>query len=325
MSRFTRTILISVLFVVPLIARPADPPVYQVVGTLPNIMDGQPLQTLVFDREARRLYAGSDYGLYWADLSATQPQMQGPIIRKHIEKIDVAPDLGRVFYAAVDEIGYVDEKGGPPVKISAGNAWDLVYEPTQHEVYVSFSRTADVLVFDARTGALRATVALPGWNASELEMVPGKVFFLVGGKEGIYAIDAKTHQAAAWPVTGSILTPGTLEADPGGRYLFLARNQEIDAIDVATATVTGRVTMFGTAAIGFDPGTGLLLAIWADPTADDRRHLVALRPDAIGLTQVQDLKYPDIGRIGVEPTNHGFIQAGNLGFVVWSSDRAPVK
>jgi hypothetical protein len=320
MSRFTRTLLVTSLFVVPLTARPAGPPAYQVVATLPNVVDGQPLRTLIFDREARRLYAGSQFGLYGSDLSGAEPVWQGPIVRKNIRKIEVAPDLGRVFYAAVDEVGYVDAAGGGAVKISAGNASDLVYEPTQHELYVAFERTSAVLVFDARTGQRRQSVALPGWNAFELEAIPGRVFLFVGGKDGIYAIDASTHRLSRWPVAGHLLTPGALEADPGGRYLFLARNEEIDAIDIATSKLVGRVTgMRSTPAVGFDPGTGLLVAMWTD--VQQVNKIVAIRPDAGGLTDVNNLTFPSIGSIGVEPTNHGFIQAGDHAFIVWSSER----
>src|ERR1017187_8207920 len=95
MSRLTGTILVTSLLVVHLTARPAGPPQYQVVANLPNVVDGQPFTTLVFDRTAHRLYAGSPLGLYWADLSAAEPQMQGPLVRKYITKIEVAPDLGR--------------------------------------------------------------------------------------------------------------------------------------------------------------------------------------------------------------------------------------
>ena len=280
---------------------------------------------LVFSPGAGGLF-GDQCRLLSAERADFLANLDQPLVKRSVWKIEAAWDLGRVFFAAQDYIGYVDAKGGEAKQIATGNAQDLVYEPTKHEIYASFARTAEVQVFDARTGTLAATISLPGWNASELESVPGKVFCLLGGKDGIYAIDANTHRIAAWPVDGRIVTPGYLEADPGGRTLFMARDQEIDAIDVASAKVTGRVTMLGTAAIGFDPGTGFLLATWDDPNSTDYLKVVALRPDANGLTEVERLRNPSIGGIGVEPTQNGFIQAGNHALLVWSSALpAPVR
>jgi hypothetical protein len=300
-----------------------DPPHYQVIATLPNVVDGQPFKSIVFDRVAHRLYVGSQQGVYFADLKAGEPQFQGPLVRRSVWKVEPAWDLGRVFFAAQDYIGYVDAKGGEGTQIATGNASDLVYEPTKQEVYASFSRSAEIQVFDARTGKLNAKIKLPGWNATELESVPGRVFCFLGGQDGIYAIDANTHKIAKWKVDGKIITPGLLEADPNGKTLFMARQQELVAIDIATAKVTGKVTMYGMAAMGFDPGTGLLVATYHDVDARDLIKVAAFRADATGLTEVENLQNPPIGQIGVEPTTNGFVQAGFKGLLVWSSSPAP--
>jgi hypothetical protein len=84
--------------------------------------------------------------------------------------------------------------------------------------------------------------------------------------------------------------------------------------------------MYGMAAMGFDPGTGLLLATFHEVESRDFIKVVALRPDATGLNEVESMQNPAIGQIGVEPTTNGFIQAGNKGLLVWSSaPPAPVK
>ena len=59
----------------------------------------------MFDPGVRRLYAGSDRGLFWADLGEAEPRMKGPLFKRDILKIEMAPDLGRVFYLDADEIG----------------------------------------------------------------------------------------------------------------------------------------------------------------------------------------------------------------------------
>jgi hypothetical protein len=323
LSRVASAVVVAGLLIVPLTARPVDPPHYQVIATLPNVVDGQPFKSVVFDRTAKRLYVGSQQGIYFADLTVGEPQFQGPLLRRSVWKVEPAWDLGRVFFAGQDYIGYVDAKGGEATQIATGNASDLAYEPTKQEVYASFTRSAEVQVFDARTGKLNAKIKLPGWNASELESVPGRVFCMLGGKDGIYAIDATTHKIAPWKVDGKIITPGTLEADPNGTTLFMARQQELVAIDIASAKVTGKVTMYGMAAMGFDTGTGLLLATFQEVESRDFIKIVALRPDKTGLVEVESLQNPSIGGIGVEPTINGFIQNGNKGLLVWSSGPAP--
>jgi hypothetical protein len=324
-SRWSRLTVLVLLFglvgAASVVARSDAPQPYQMVSSIPSIMDGQPLRTFMFDRTSNRLFAGNTVGLYSSDLSVATPKVTGPLARGIMTAIDVAPDLGRVFYAAVDEIGFVSERGGPPVKISSRNAWDLVYEPTRHEVYVAFEHAAQVLVFDATTGDQRATIDLPGWNAFELEAVPGRVFMMLGGKDGLYSIDAATHKIASWEVKGSFITPGDLQADPSGRYLFMARSGEIDEVDIATHAVVGRVAMFGTPSIGFDADSHVLIAAWPDLTRIGQR-LVVLQPSPNGLTLLATLKNESTGRSRVVRTNRGFLQIADLRYLVWSATRA---
>jgi len=300
-------------------ARPADPASYSQVATLPFVIDGQSLRTFVFDRTARRLYAGSDRGLFWSDLDEAEPRMKGPVIKRDIYKIEIAPDLGRVFYLDTDEIGYVDINAlETPVHLAARDmASDLVYEPTRHELYVSSARESSLRVFDAGSGEAAPSIKLPGWSGFELEAIPGRVFLSVGGKPGLYAIDAATHAVAAWPVSGRISTPAYIEADPSGKYLFLAYYRQVVAIDVATARVAGRVVMGGTPAIAFDPGTNLLLATWADELPPI--HVAAYDVTADGLTVAARLKNPPLGLVGVEPTENGFIQRGRFVLLLWKA------
>ncbi len=155
------------------------------------------------------------------------------------------------------------------------------------------------------------------------QAIPGTVFFLVNGQEGIYAIDANTHVIAPWRVNGALVTPGNLEADPSGRYLFLARSREIDAIDVATRTVTGRVSMYGTASIGFDPSTGFLVAAWPE-LSETRDQLALLRPTPDGLTEVGTLKN-DAGGTRIVRTNYGFVQRADKEFLIWSAQAPTMR
>ena len=319
MSRMTRVLSLAAVLVGALAFAPADAPQpYHVAGTLSSIMDGRPLTWLVFDRDSNKLFAGSIEGVYSADLSAPKPEMTGPIVKAHASVVEVAPDLGRVFYAGVDGIGWVSERGGTATPISNNYAWDLVYEPTHHEIYASFQFLPYVMVFDARTGDKRATIDLPGWNASQLEAVPGRVFMLIGGKDGVFSIDAGTHKVAPWEVGGKLITPGMLQADPHGRYLFMARPSEIDQIDIATRRIVGKASMFGMPSISFDPANDRLVAAWPDTTMLKER-LIVFQPGADGLKQVAQLTNTS-GGVHLIRTNHGFIQNGDHQFLVWKSE-----
>jgi hypothetical protein len=301
-------------------ARQDSPPPYRFVATLPSVVDGGPLRTFAFDPGEKKLYVGCNRGLFWVDLSEPTPVVKGPLIKKNILKIEIAPDLARVFYFTADEVGYVDLDRGGEDEFLIGDilARDLVYEPTRHEVYIA-TRDPRLIVLDARSGRSGDPIPLPGWYGVELESIPGRVFLSVGGKDGLYTIDAATHRVTPWPVDGRIVTPAIIEADPSGRYLFLSYYREIVAIDIARASVVGRVVTATTPSIAFDPGERLLLATWRDEADPQAIKVVAFRAGDDGLTEVANLKNPRVGSVGVEPTNHGFIQAGNLALLVWSS------
>ena len=303
----------------PVVAQP-DTAQYAYTSVLPAIIDGQPVLALAFDPATHRLYAGNAVGLYWTDLSQARPQFSGPLFRGHIVRLEMAPDAGRLFYLSIEDIGYVDVRtDGPPRRLAKNDlqAIDLAYEPSRHELYVSI-REPRLLVFDAQSGERGASIELPGWFGMELEAVPGRVFLQLADKQGLYSVEATTHRAAPWPVNGRIVTPAQIEADPTGRYLFLAYQYQVVAIDVVSATVTGRQAIFQNG-IGFDPGTGLLLTLWLDPVIGAQR-VTAFRADADQLTTVTTATELQLGGLApyLEPTSHGFVVRGGNRLYVWS-------
>jgi hypothetical protein len=316
----TRLILSSLLVAGSVSVLPAQAPAaYTLVSSIDSSVGGRGLASLAFDPKANRLYAGSRLGLYWVNVADDKPIWKGPVFRAEIGHIEFAPELGRVFFTSMDGVGYVNvDSLGEPKMISRILASDLAYEPTRREVYVT-SRASRVNVFDGATGEQGAVVDLPGWLGVGLEAVPGRVFLMQAKTQGIFAIDAKTHALAPFTTSEKITTPVYLEADPSGRFLFAAYYQNIVAIDAATGKVLGRKTVPDTAAIAFDPGSGLLVATWADEPTPVR--VAAFRVDANGLTQVDQFKNPRAGGIGVEPTSHGFVQVGINRFYIWSTSR----
>ena len=271
------------------------------------------------DAKANRLYGGSDRGLFWVNVSDDKPVWKGPMFKMDITHIEFAPELSRVFFTTVDGLGYagVDALSEPKM-IANVRASDMAYEPTRREVYVT-SRAPRVNVYDGATGEAGAVVDLPGWLGLGLEAVPGRVFLMQMKTPGLFAIDAKSHTLTPFATSEKITTPVYLEADPAGRYLFAAYYQNIVAIDASSGKVLGRKTVPANAAIAFDPGSGLLVATWADDPTPVR--VAAFRVDASGLTEVSEFKNPRAGGIGVEPTSHGFVQTGVNRFYIWATSR----
>ena len=299
-----------------LMAQPAGP-IYSQVASIDAAVDGQGFRSLAFDPKANRLYAGSDRGLFWVNVADAKPVWKGPMFKMDITHIEFAAELGRVFFTTVDGLGYVGVDSLTEPKLIANvRASDMAYEPTRREVYVT-SRAPRVNVYDGATGEPGAVVDLPGWLGSGLEAIPGRVFLMQESKQGIFAIDAKTHRLVAFPTSEKVVTPVHLEADPSGRYIFAAYYQNIVAIDATNGKVLGRATVPSTPAIAFDPGANLLVAIWADEPTPVR--IAAFRVSASGLSEVSQFKNPAAGVVGVEPTSHGFVQTGVKRLYIWAA------
>jgi hypothetical protein len=292
-------------------------PAYGVISTVPFIVDGQQLRTFAFDPIGNRFFAGSDRGLFWIDLAEPKPRLKGPLIRHDIIKIEVAPDVGRLFFLTPEELWSLDIRAlGNPVLIGAGRAYDLAYEPTRKEMYVT-PRLPVVWVISAETGERAPDIQLPGWLGRGLEAVPGRVFLDVEGQPDLYVIDAKTRDVSPWKVKGPFVPPGYLDADPTGRYLFARYDRYVVAIDIEKAAVVDQLAMLSTPSIAYDPGTERLIVTWQDPVKSDI-SIAVYRVDAKGFTEEARLKNPRLGRSGVEPTSFGFVQQAQYALYVWA-------
>jgi hypothetical protein len=314
-------LLVLVAAAVPLAAGQIKP-AYSVVSTVPFIVDGQQLRTFVFDPVGNRFFAGSDRGLFWIDLNEPKPRLKGPLVKHDIIKIEVAPDVGRLFYLTPEELWSLDiRKLGEPVLLGAGRAYDLAYEPTRKEMYVT-PRLPVVWVFSAETGERAPDIKLPGWLGRGLEAVPGRVFLDVDGQPDLYLIDAKTREVSPWKVKGPFVPPGYLDADPTGRYLFARYDRYVVAIDIEKAAVIDQLAMLSTPSIAYDPGAERLIVTWQDPVKSDI-SIVVYRVDEKGFTEERRLGNPRLGRSGVEPTSHGFVQQAQYSLYVWAMKKQP--
>ncbi|NQW03060.1 MAG: hypothetical protein HQ485_03445 [Acidobacteria bacterium] len=239
------------------------------------------------------------------------PRIRGPIFRKSIGTIDVAPEPGRLFYTTPDQLGYINLSSSKPPKILGGRQWRtarLAYEPTLREMYVPTSKSG-LVVYDAESGERSTTIKLPGWYASMFETVPSKLCFSVANKSGLYVIDAATHTFAPWP---KLVTPAYLDSDPTGHYLFATHDRHLVAADIPSAKAVARRVTATETRIAYDAERRRLVVSEFDQPGHPRLRLRAFSVSADGFTEVDELKNPDDGQAGLESFRGGFLQQGFL-------------
>lgn len=159
---------------------------------------------------------------------------------------------------------------------------------------------------------------VPGDYANMLEAIPGRVFFTLADKSGLYEIDAATKKVSPWTVTGKLVTPVYLDADPSGRYLFATYDRYVLAIDVERATVVGRLITATGGRIAFDPDRRLLIAAQHEHPWHPKLQLAAYRVGDDGFTEVARLKILPDAEPGLESLRSGgFLQSGHKALFVW--------
>jgi hypothetical protein len=312
---FARLALLTSLGASAFLPAQAPIPKYLHHATVPLDLRGR--FAFAFDEAANRVWVGARRGLFWVDLA--RGSLSGPFGRIQVAgDIECASDLGKVFVVRDgDQIASVDIRSiGQPVPVGvAPRVTEMVYEPERKELYV-FGLTRKVIVFDAVAGQQVATIDLPE-TARRPAAIGGRVWFTLARRDGLFAIDGKTRTMALHPVEGRTAAPAAIEGDAATGQLFLAFAREIVAIDAASGVLRGRFPTLETAAIAFDPGTGVLLA-----TRGQQRILV-LRSGPQGLELLDELSWAGGNIPWLEPTRRGFLQLGEMATVSehseWSS------
>jgi hypothetical protein len=312
--------LMALAVSVPSAQKAAGPSPYSGPVRLPSIVNGQSLYSYAHDPVAKRLYAANEQGLFWVDLTEAAPRIKGPLVNKRITSIEVAGDTGRLFYTTMDEVGMVNLRTTDgPVRLM-GKQWKsarFAYEPTRNQMYLP-TRTGQVLVFDAESGERSPDVVVPGDYVNMLEAIPGRVFFTLENKSGVFVIDAATKAVSPWKVTGKIVTPVYLDADPTGKYLFATYDRYVLAIDVERATVVGRLITASGGRIAFDPESRLLIATQYEIAGHPRIRLAAYQVGDDGFTEVARLRTLPDAEPGLESLRSGgFLQSGHRALFVW--------
>lgn len=265
---------------------------------------------LSVDVAARRLYVTHATKVVVIDLDTEAVVGEIPDT-PGVHGFAIAADLGRGFSSNGGEskASIFDLKSLELImKVDTGaNPDSILYEPSSKEVYTFNGRGQSSTVFDARSGAVVATIPLDGKpEFAQIDAKLGRVYVNIEDKSVIRAIDIKTHAVvASWPLAPGE-EPTGLAFDPLTRRLFAT----CDGILVVLNPDTGKVvttlpTGSGVDAVAFDPETRLVFASGSDETMT-----IARVDSAEKLSLVQTLKTPARARtMTLDPKTHNLYLA----------------
>jgi hypothetical protein len=301
----------------------ADDPPYSQVSRVPRVVEGGPLTDFEFDPLGRRLYARSREGVYWVDVAAREPKLNGPIPLEEPGAIAIAANLGRLYFSTIrEQFGYVNLRTNETT-ILIDKEWRsgrFVYEPTRKELYAAPTFRGDVIaVYDTETGKRTHEIKLPGYQVGALESVAGKVFFTLANKAELFAIDAASRTVAPWMVNGrKIISPGRLQVDPLEDFLLIQHHRGVIAVDARTARVAGSITTpLDSSTFAFDPEKRILVVPTVEVPDHPRIRLHAYAFNVAGFRPIGEL--PNVGNEGsrVYSMYGGFIQEGHDSLLFW--------
>jgi DNA-binding beta-propeller fold protein YncE len=261
---------------------------------------------LSVDPAARRLYVTHGTRVVVIDINRDAavgeiPGLQG------VHGFAVAPDIGRGFASSGQEnkAVIVDLKSLATIaKVETGENPDaILYEPAHKEVYTFNGRGKSATVFDALTGAVKATIPLSGKpEFAVVDIQAGRIYNNIEDKNEVAVIDTGRREVvASWPIAPGEEASG-LAIDLAHHRLFIGcSNNLMVMMDSSSGKVLGSVPIGpGVDANAFDPGTGFAFASSGDGT------LTVARVDGAGaLAVVQTVPTPRRSRtMTLDPKTH---------------------
>jgi DNA-binding beta-propeller fold protein YncE len=221
---------------------------------------------LSVDPVGRRLYVSHATKVVVVDIDKNE--VVGEIAdTPGIHGVALATDLKRGFTSngRENKAGIVDlETLKTLSKVDTGQNPDgMLYEPGRQEVYMFNGRGKSATVFEAKTGAIVATIPLSGKpEFAAADAQAGRVYNNIEDKSEVAVIDTKTHQVAAtWPIAPGEEASG-MAIDAEHHRLFLGcGNKLMVMMDSTNGKVVATVPIDqGVDANAFDPGTQLAFA-----------------------------------------------------------------
>lgn len=255
-------------------------PAYHFIKAIPVARDGN-WDYLSVDAAGRRLYVAHATRVVVIDLD--KDTVVGEIAdTAGVHGFAVAPELGRGFASNGKEntVSIVDLKTLKTLtKVRTGANPDAVfYEPSRKEVYAFNGRGKSATVFAAETGAVIATIALPGKPEFAVgDPALGRVFCNIEDTSQVVAIATKTHTIANTWALAPGEEPTGLDIDAKRHRLYVGcSNKTMVMLDATSGKVLASVPAGeGVDATAFDAGTGLAFSSAGDGTVTVARADVA--------------------------------------------------
>ena len=221
---------------------------------------------LSIDPAARRLYVTHSSKIVVVDLD--KAAIAGEIAETPgVHGFALAPELQRGFSSNGREAtaSIVDLTTLKTLsKVTTGENPDaILYEPGRREVYTFNGRGHSATVFTAASGAVVATIALPGTPESAVaDPAAGRVYCNIENLNEVVAVDTGTHQIVnTWP-TAPGEEPAGMAFDPAHHRLFIGcHNNVLVLMDSTNGHVLSTVPIGpGVDANAFDPETQLVFS-----------------------------------------------------------------
>jgi DNA-binding beta-propeller fold protein YncE len=243
---------------------------------------------LSVDSTAHRLYVAHGINILVVD-TQTDAVVGEIADTPGVHGFAIAPELDRGFSSNGKEskAALVDLKTLKTVsRVETGAGPDaILYASTQHEVYVFNGRSHSATVFDAVTGRVVATIALPGKpEFAAYDPISNVVFDNIEDKNEVIAIDAKARLIVnTWPIAPGVAGSG-LSIDAEHHRLFIGcGNQLLVMMDSMTGQVLATVPIGkGVDATVFDAGAQLAFASTGEGTLTMARETA---PDQLQVVQ----------------------------------------
>jgi DNA-binding beta-propeller fold protein YncE len=224
------------------------------------------------DPVGRRLYVSHEKHVVVIDMDTLKvvgdvpdsPGMGGVVFSR---------ELNRGFTANGDEdaIGVFELSTLKPItkwKATGKRPNQIAYEPVTQRVFSFNSTGRNVTVFDAKTGAVLATLEVDGRTEFYAMDGKGMIYDSLQDKATIIAIDAKAMKVVATYPLAPHAQPAGTTMDPATRRIFVAcRSKSFLVLDADTGKILETFPIGErNDAAKFDPGTKLAFASNGDGT-----------------------------------------------------------
>ncbi len=261
---------------------------------------------LSVDSNARRLYV--THGTHVVVVDLETDAVVGDIAdTPGVHGFAIAHKLGRGFASNGQEakVSVVDLKTlATSSKVSTEEGPDaILFEPRHQEVYAFNGRAHSATVFSAASGAVVATIKLPGKpEFATVDSTAGRVYDNIEDKSEVVALDTRTHRIVnEWPIAPGESASG-MAFDGVHHRLFLGcENHLMLMMDSTTGKVVDSVPIgSGVDANAFDDDLQLAFSSNGEGTVT-----VAHEDSPSKLTVVQTLKtQPSARTLTLDPKTH---------------------